>query len=226
MQPIIYNVQQGSEEWFALRRGKMTASHAQAIASAGKGLETYASEIAAELYTGKGKKIYKNAAMQNGNDTEHIVRVAYEMYTGYSVQQVGFVQYNEHVGCSPDGLVGTDGGVEIKSRDSDGDSYSLTHLKLLLGEEDFESGYIWQCHMNMLELDRKWWDLISFDPSFKDKSLFVKRIYRDETKDSKLLNGFEVGKNLVQKKFNQLISIEQWNISQKHKSQNRTCSLL
>lgn len=201
MQPIIYDVIQGTEEWLALRRGKMTASHAQAIAAAGKGLDTYTSEIAAELYTGKGKKIYKNAAMQNGNDTEHLVRIAYEMYTGESVYEIGFAQYNEYVGCSPDGLVGGDGGVEIKSRDSDEDSYSLTHLKLLLGEEDFESCYVWQCHMNMLVLNRQWWDLISYDPSFKDKSLFIRRIYRDESKDSKLLNGFEVGEKMITEKY-------------------------
>lgn len=204
MQPIIYDVSQGSEEWLALRRGKMTASHAQAISAAGKGLDTYTSEIAAELYTGKCKKMYKNAAMQNGNDTEHLVRIAYEMHTGESVCEIGFAQFNEYVGCSPDGLIGADGGVEIKSRDSDEDSYSLTHLKLLLGEEDFESGYVWQCHMNMLVLERQWWDLVSYDPSFKDKSLFIKRIYRDESKDSKLLNGFEIGKKMITEKYAKL----------------------
>lgn len=200
MQPTIYNFNQGSDEWFAIRRGKMTGSHAQAIATAGKGLDTYTSEIAAELFTGKGKKQYKNSAMQNGNDTEDLVRTAYEMYSGNSVYQVGFAQYNDYVGCSPDGLVGNDGGIEIKSRDSDENSYSTTHLNLLLGEEEFESKYVWQCYMNMLVFDRQWWDLMSYDPSFKGKSLYVVRLYRDKNKDAKLLNGFVVGEQSIKTK--------------------------
>lgn len=201
---IIYDCQQGSPEWIELRRGKMTASHAQQIGNAGKGLDIYTSEIAAELFTGKTAKTYKNASMQNGNESEYLARIAYEMKTGYTVSQIGFAQYNAYVGASPDGLVGSDGGIEIKSRDSDDESYSTTHLKLLLGEEKFESKYIWQCHMNMHVLDRSWWDLISFDPSFKDKSLFIERIYRDPEMDKRLLSGYETGAKLIETKLKKL----------------------
>ena len=47
----IHNMPQSSPEWFAIRKGKITASHAQAIGNVGKGLETYTIETMAEFFS-------------------------------------------------------------------------------------------------------------------------------------------------------------------------------
>ena len=46
MVKIYEELEQGTEEWFAVRRGKMTASHASAIGNDGSGVNTYAIEKA------------------------------------------------------------------------------------------------------------------------------------------------------------------------------------
>lgn len=200
----IYNFEQETPEWYAVRLGKMTASHASEIGNCGKGLDSYTMEKAAELFTGKTKKLRKNSAMINGVNTEPLARFAYEMERGVTIQQIGFAEYNDYVGASPDGLVGEDGGIEIKSRDSDEESFSNTHLKLLFGVEKFDSKHVWQCHMNMFVFDRKWWDLMSFDPAFKEKSLFIERIYRSPKHDEALITGFSMGEAMIKNKLEKL----------------------
>jgi hypothetical protein len=187
----IHDVQQGTPEWHALRLEKMTASHAHTIAVAGKGLSTYCRQIAAQIYTGMAFEGYTSEAMQRGIDEEDFARGAYELATGADVVQVGFAEFEPYFGASPDGLVGLDGGVEFKRKTS------KCHNDLLLGVVDFEPEYIWQCHANMMVFDRDWWDLCSFNPTFKDRSLFTRRIYRDTACDAKLLAGIEAGKQEI-----------------------------
>lgn len=187
----LYNVIQGTEEWHALRLGKMTASHAKTIAVNGKGLETYCREVAAERFTGVAFESYQSPAMMVGIEEEDDARTAYELTTGNDVMQVGFAEMDEFFGASPDGLVGLDGGIEIKRKTS------KCHNDILLGIVDFEPEYVYQCHANMLVFDREWWDLVSYNPNFKGRSLFIKRIERDSKIDEQILKGIEAGKALI-----------------------------
>ncbi len=191
----IYDIDQGSFEWHAARLGRMTASHADTIAASGKGLATYCRQIAGEIYRGAPFESYTSDAMQSGKNEESFARNAYEITTGAEVVQVGFATRDDipDFGASPDGLVGLDGGVEFKRKTD------KCHNDLLLGAENFESKYVWQCHANMLVFDREWWDLCSFNPEFKDRSLFVVRIFRDRTCDEKLLNGIEAGRQEIRR---------------------------
>lgn len=188
---IIHDVEQGSEAWFALRLGKMTGSEAYPISVAGKGLETLCRKLAAERYTGNREETYMSFDMQRGKEEEPIIRSYYELLKGVEVTEVGFVEFNEYVGCSPDGLVGKDGGVEFKSR-----KYEV-YNDLLLGERKNELGYIWQCKMNMLNTGREWWDLVNYNPLFKDKSMHITRYYRDKEDDKILLAGYDKGIELI-----------------------------
>lgn len=181
------NIQQGTEEWLELRRGKMTGSHGQEIGNCGKGLDTYIYKIVAEELSSGEYEQYTNHHMERGNELEGLARTMYEMETGQVVEEVGFVELSEFVGVSPDGLVGENGGIEIKSHDD------VKHLKIMVnGLKEIESKYIWQIQMNMLVTGREWWDYVAYNPNFK-KSLLIFRFEADEEKHKKLLAGFELG---------------------------------
>lgn len=189
---IYENIIQQTPEWYAIKRGKMSASHATAIGNAGKGLNTYILEIVESMICGNDG--FSNKDMERGNELEPIARKTYEFETGNIVKQIGFIEYNDYVGCSPDGLVNDDGGLELKARNN------KIHLSLLLTDK-VDSSTIWQMQMNMLISGRNWWDFGSYNPNFK-QSLYLKRFYPDEDYFSRLKKGFEIG----EKKLKELLA--------------------
>lgn len=183
-----WDIQQQSPEWFEIKRGKMSASHATAIGNCGKGLETYCRQIIQEMICEKVS--YTNKDMERGNELEPIARITYEFENSCEVKQIGFITYSDHVGCSPDGLVNHDGGIEMKARNDS------IHLGLLLGDS-VDSSTVWQMNMCMLITGRQWWDFCSYNPNFK-QSLFVQRFYPDQPKFEALLKGFHFGKKMIE----------------------------
>jgi hypothetical protein len=185
-----HNIEQGSPEWFELRKRKLTASHATAIGASGAGLKTYCKEIVLELI-GIEKEHYTNADIERGNELESIARSSYEFQTGNEVEEVGFITNDkfENAGMSPDGLIGEDGGCEIKARND------IKHLSLILGET--KEIPVNQIQMSLLISERKWWDFISFNPNFKNP-LFIKRIYPDPIYFEKLKKGIIEGNKLIE----------------------------
>lgn len=176
---------QGTDEWLQIKLGKLTASHAQAIASNGKGLDTLCFKKVDELVSGEIEHGYKNADMERGNELEAVARFEYEMQTDNIVEKVGFIELDKYTGCSPDGLVGEDGGIEIKCP-----NIRIFYEYQQSGKVD--TGYMWQIQMNLYVSDRKWWDYVVYNPNFKE-SLIVKRIERDEEKIEKIKIGLEAG---------------------------------
>lgn len=193
----IHNIEQGSPEWIEVRKGKMTASHAQAIGNVGKGLDTYIIELMAEFYSSGEKEKFTNGHIERGNELEPIAREVYELETGDKVQKVGFIEYNEYVGCSPDGLIGDNGGIEIKCID---DVKYFKHL--INGESEIDSSHLWQIQMNLLITGRDYWKLLIYNPNFK-KSMCIYEIRPDKEKHEALLEGFRVGtekiKSIIEK---------------------------
>jgi len=185
----IYNLIQGSDEWFAARSGKLTASNATAIAANGAGLKTYCMGVAQNVI-GVIDESYMNADMQRGNDLEPIARMAYELEFGIKIDEVGGITNDKYpnIWVSPDGLIGEYGGVEIKARNN------KKHFSLIQGDEkEIPFNQIW---MSLLISERKWWDFVSFNPNFS-KPLFVKRIYPNLAYEEKLKVGFIEGNKLV-----------------------------
>jgi len=178
----IYNIIQGSPEWFNMRVGKVTASHAQAIGNNGKGLDTYLLEVVSEMFSSAQKDQYSNEHTERGNELEPLARSMYELQENVEVEEIGFAEYNDFVGCSPDGLVGDDGMIEIKCPDD------KTYFNLLMNE-NIDSSYIWQCQMNLLILEKKWCDLIFYNPNF-EKSMKIFRLKPDKEMFSRLKEGF------------------------------------
>lgn len=191
----LYNCAQGSQEWLDLRAGKFTASLDFQQLATGKP-DTYKKLIrkkAAERITGQLTLTeYTNANMERGKQLEQDARDAFEMKTGIAVQQVGFCELSEWVGASPDGLIGEDEGLEIKSRDIH------THLNCFL--DGYDKSYKWQIQGNLYVTGRSTWYFVSYNPSyaFINKHLFVAEISRDETIISQIKAGIEKGIKDVQ----------------------------
>ena len=188
---IYSDIVQGSDEWLAIRKGKMTASHAQEIASNGKGLDTYVTKIVAECFSSGGYEGFKNSHMERGTELEPVARSMYELETGHVVEEVGFIEYNEYAGCSPDGLIGEDGLVEIKCHDD------VSHFKMIIGgAREIDTKYLWQIQMNLLITERAYGIYIAYNPNFT-KSLLTFKIERDEEKIAQILIGLHSGEGKI-----------------------------
>ena len=185
----IYRMPQRSDEWFDIRKGKMTASNAQAIAVGGKGLETYVYSILAEKYS-NNRDSYINSDIERGIEQEEQARMTYEI-ENEEVDTVGFLELDEYVGCSPDGLVGDDGGLEIKCPNN------VNYFKLMLEKEKaIDSKYIWQVQTCLYISARKWWDLAFYNANF-DKNLLIFRIKPEMAKQEQIIIGLEKGKKII-----------------------------
>ena len=173
-------MEQRTEEWFAARLGKVTASRvADVIAKTKSGYSTsrdnYMAQLVCERLTGKQGESFTNSAMQWGTETEPLARSAYEASTDIMVEELGFVLHPkiEQAGASPDGLVGLFGMLEIKCPNT------ATHIEALL-TETVPTKYITQMQWQMACAQRQWCDYVSFDPRIRqDLQLFVKRVEFD-----------------------------------------------
>lgn len=177
---IIENAEQGSREWHAMRLGKVTASRVKDIMTNGRGgslsktSESYMMELIAEHLTGESKPFFENDAMKWGTETEPQARSMYELHSGLEVKEVAFIELNEFVGMSPDGLVGDDGLLEIKC------PTTTTQIKRALSD-DYAADYKAQIQMQLWVSGRDWCDFISFDPRlYCDAYCLIQRVERDE----------------------------------------------
>ena len=180
-------MEQRSVEWFQARLGKITGSRFgdvlteprskkdKELGVLSKTAESYMLELITEKLVGEPRKL-SGEALDWGTNTEPEAIEYYEMTTFNEVEAVGFVEINEDVGGSPDGLVETDGMIEVKCPFT-----SANHVKYFLGAS-IPKGYYAQIQGNLWVTDRKWCDFISYDPRIKDpkKRMFILRVERDE----------------------------------------------
>ena len=172
-------MEQRTEEWHQARLGKVTASRISDVVAKtktgwGASRADYMAQLVCERLTGQPTEGFTSKAMQWGTDTEGRARAAYELHTGASVVEVGFIARDDMAaGASPDGLVGEDGLVEIKSPNT------ATHIETLL-KGSISGKYHLQMQWQMACTDRQWCDFVSFDPRLPvDLELFIKRVERD-----------------------------------------------
>lgn len=174
-------MEQRSEEWYKARCGSLGASElndALAKTKNGWGVsrDSVKRKIIAERLTGIPTEGYSNAAMQWGIDNEDAARRAYEAHTGVFVEELGLAPHPflKHTHASPDGLVGSDGLIEIKC------PKTTNHIETLL-QQKAPSKYIKQMQWQMRCVDRQWCDFVSFDPRLPHNlQLFVTRVDRDD----------------------------------------------
>jgi putative phage-type endonuclease len=174
---------QRTQEWFAARCGKLTASRFAAVmnvlkdGSPGAARKELVTCLAIERLTGSMVEGFQNDAMRRGIELEPEARAAYEAHTGELVEVVGFVPHPElpFVGVSPDGLLGNDGLVELKCPAS-----QHKHMAALLNGEH-ATEYRWQLQGQLWVTERAWVDAVSYDPRFpEDLRLAVLTVRRDD----------------------------------------------
>lgn len=180
---MIIEVEQGSAEWIQLRCGMVTASRVCDVmaklktkSGEAKDRANYRAEIVCERLTGRAADHYVSFDMDWGTANEPLARAAYEIHFGVDVDSVGFAKHNtiKGFGASPDGLVDTDGLLEIKC------PRTATHIGYLL-DNVIPEEYQPQMLAEMACTGRQWCDFVSFDPRLPKKmQMFAARFHRDE----------------------------------------------
>ena len=160
-----YNVAQGTAEWKALRAGCPTASKLDKIVQPSSGklsksFPKYMAFLLAEWYLGEPIEQYVSPHMERGTDLEAEARAWYSFDSGYDVEQVGFCLTDDgRFGCSPDGLIGNDLGLELKCPSLE------THMAYLLDDGlSLVADYECQIQASMMVTGRKRWEVASFSP--------------------------------------------------------------
>jgi hypothetical protein len=191
------NQQSKEDVWLEKRKVRFTVSEFVRLmgyedsAVFPEGAITYVTEKVLEVVTTGEKKQLNTASVNHGKETE--VEAALEFMKKYNLvvcnygDDQEFIELGEHVGATPDGLIGKDKGIETKCPDS------KTHLLYLetLTVENFKKSctkYYWQIQGSMYVTGRDSWYFVSYDPRFKNESkrLFVLEIHRNDTDIAKL----------------------------------------
>ncbi|MCE2836310.1 MAG: YqaJ viral recombinase family protein [Cyanobium sp. 49614_E6] len=177
--PIYYHhIEQGSDEWHAQRRGMITASAiSRLLTGTGKPANNDTSraqllQLLAERITGESEPSFYGDDMARGHLLEPLARDIYAQHQA-PVQECGFVTCDFDgtvIGYSPDGLVGDDGLIEIKS------PRQKNHLRALLSDE-VPAEYVSQVQTGLAVTGRAWCDFITYAPGLP---LFIHRVKRDE----------------------------------------------
>jgi hypothetical protein len=177
------DVPQNSEEWYRLRCGKITSSNYDKIcANMGKAFgepaKKYARKKALEIMTNELDETdnLRTSYMDRGHELEPLALDLYQMETFNEVTNGGFY-HNERFGDSPDGLIGTEGSIEVKS------VIPSTHW-ITLERKKPDPSYKWQIQGHLI--NREWCDFVSFCPEFRPYPLFVYRVYRDDKMQKQL----------------------------------------
>lgn len=183
-------VTQGSEAWHRLRYGRPTASEfdnlltPQFKVKTGEGPKTYLCQKLAEHVMGKSLTDGGSWAMEQGSllESEGLPWYAFTYET--PVRRVGFVTTDDlRIGCSPDGLLGDDGGIEFKC------PQPPAHLSYLL-DGGVPKQYLAQVHGCMFVTGRKWWKFVSYNRFFPALVVHVERDEAIQAQIREALTGF------------------------------------
>lgn len=172
------DLSQGSEEWLAARCGLITASEMRLLLTpslrpaSNEKARAHAWELLAQRITRHVEPAYIGDEMLRGMDDEQDARALYSKFHA-PVEQVGFVtndRWGFTLGCSPDGMVGSSGIIECKSR------RQRFQVETLLMRAVPEEHWM-QCQTALLVTEREWLDYVSISAGMP---LAVIRVYPDQ----------------------------------------------
>lgn len=201
---IVTDIEQGTTEWLALRLGIATASELDCLLVSGKhptgfgvAAFTYMDQLIGERITEEAAELpFQTKATIRGHEQEGVALSLYEAREEVKVQKVGII-LNRGIGYSPDGLVGTDGLIEIKTK--------LPKFQvgvILSGEVPKE--HVAQCQGGLWASDREWIDFISYWPGMP---LFVKRMHRDESMIRKIAERVKLFYEILDERMNKVLGV-------------------
>jgi putative phage-type endonuclease len=178
-------MEQRTDDWFAARLGKVTASRvADVVAKTKSGYsasrDNYMADLIVERLTGQKAAGFSSAAMEWGVEQEPHARAAYSARTGELVEEVGFIDHPAIAmsGASPDGL--GEGCVEFKCPNT------ATHLEYLLAGKPPEK-YVTQMQWQMACTNRPWCDFVSYDSRLPEHlQMLIVRVPRDDKRIAEL----------------------------------------
>jgi len=195
------NHEQGTDAWFEARLGIPSASMFAKIVTT-KGAwstqaDSYINQLVAERLTGVREEVYQSHHMIRGTELEPEARDLYCLMNDVKVQEVGFCLHDTiNAGCSPDGLIGKDGGLEVKC------PAPATHVEYLRGGV-LPSRYKQQVMGCLWITQRQWWDFVSYHPDMKP---LIVRVERDEEYISALEECVAKAVNLIEENVNQFFN--------------------
>ncbi len=175
---IVYReFEQGSDEWYIARAAMPTASQFATVQASGKGggvsltRKKYLLTLAGERLTGEREESWSNVHMERGKLMEAEARELYEFQRDCVIDRVSFIKHDtDNTGCSPDGLIGEDGLIEIKT--------ALPHIQLeRLMDNRLPPEHRAQVQGSLWITGRKWVDFVSYWPKLP---MLVVRVERDE----------------------------------------------
>lgn len=159
------NILQGTEEWLKLRLGILTGTKFAGLVtplgkvSEAKAVDSVRFNLLAERIQQRIEPEYLSYDMERGSVLEEYARKIYSEEVA-EVKEAGFITNSTlgfNVGFSPDGLVGSDGMIEMKSR------LAKYTLKTLLSGVT-PSEFVLQCQVGLFVSGRDWIDYISYTP--------------------------------------------------------------
>lgn len=184
-------MEQGTDEWFAARLGRVTASKVKDVMASGRGgapsasRKNYMMTLLCERLTGKREEGFTSSAMARGTELEPLARSAYEIDQGVMIDEVGLILHPTIAGfaASPDGVIQLPrgrGGLEIKCPNT------ANHIAVMQsGKHDTQ--YEWQMLAQMSCADLEWVDFVSFDDRMPEALQYVRcRYERDEARIRKM----------------------------------------
>ena len=202
-------MQQGTQEWLQARCGRFTASRMADLTAKTKSgpsasRKNYLAELLIERMTDTPTDTFTSAAMQWGTDNEPEARRLYELAHFVTVDEVGFIRHPvyDYAGASPDGLIGSDGAIEIKCPNT------ATHIDTLRSRK-VPDKYYKQIQWVLDCTQRDWCDFVSYDPRMKHQRLvmFVTRVARDDNMIEALRNEVEAAETELRQLVDEVTAI-------------------
>ena len=194
---IIYpELEQGSPEWHAARCGLISASELSLILTPtlktadNENTRKHVYELAAQRLTGYVEPSYIGENMLRGWADEIRARDMYSERIAPVVEVGGMVRDfgTFKLWCSPDGLVGDDGGLEVKSRVQ---KYQVQTI----AANEVPKEHILQVQAGLLVSGRSWWDYVSYSGGLP---MWIIRVEPDPVMQAAIISACEAFEAKVQ----------------------------
>ena len=173
----VVSCEQGSAEWFAARMGIPTASEFATVMAKGKDggrsvtRDRYMRQLAGEVLTEEpAPEGYSNGFMERGKLLEEDARSLFAFMHDVEPELIGFIR-NGRKGASPDSLIGTDAGLEIKT--------AIPAVQIeRLQQNRIPPEFVAQVQGSLWVSERDHWHFLSYCPKLPP---LIVRVGRDET---------------------------------------------